>query len=352
MLKKNLKVIEFFVIWCSLILTGICFIYFLHGEGIRLLKIDIQHGFEDNLRVLWREIVPFIFVITLFWGACLKKRRARLFTVRIAIKEKVIIFGICFLKIFDHYLEYIMLVAVLITIIIVGAGLKKEGKETVCLDTKTIIHAMGSINGQAYTNSLEAFEQHYANGERYFETDFSMTKDQELVARHDWQGGVQEGIDEENIPTEEEFLKAPLFGKYTPLSLKHIISLMQQYEDVYIITDTKDMEPGLARKEISALVDTAVKMDALEVVDRFAVQIYSKEMYEAIKDIYEFPIYIFTLYAIWTGDEKEFIDYCRFCRINNISAITMWDYRCADNPKLCQKAKDYGIAVYVHTVND
>lgn len=352
MMKRILKT---FIIWCSLTFACMLLIYLLHGENIRLLKIDILHLFEDNRSVFWREILPLIIIITWFLGVCLLKKRAYSFRIGITVKDRKKEFELCYLQIFNKYINMIVLISFIAASAFGGYGIMKvrslDEKHT-CLSTPIIIHAMGLIEGCAYTNSLEAFDAHFTNGQRYFETDLCLTSDDRLVARHDWEEGWQQGIDYENVPTEEAFLNMPIFDRFTPLSLKNIIFLMQQYKDVYIITDTKDMEPELAKKEISILVKTAEEMNALEVVDRFVVQVYSMDMYEAISDIYEFPNYIFTLYAIWYGDESEFIEYCRFCAVNGIRTITMRDHRCADNPKLCQIADKYGIAIYVHTVND
>lgn len=49
-----------------------------------------------------------------------------------------------------------------------------------------IAHAGGGINGQNYSNSIEALEINYTKGFRYFEIDFSWTSDGELVCLHDW----------------------------------------------------------------------------------------------------------------------------------------------------------------------
>ncbi|MDD6070716.1 MAG: phosphatidylinositol-specific phospholipase C/glycerophosphodiester phosphodiesterase family protein [Clostridiales bacterium] len=352
MMKRILKT---FIIWCALIFVGIFLIYLFHGENIQLLKIDMISLFEDNRHVFLREIIPLVIVITWFMGLCLLKKRSYSFKIKLVCNGREKKFNACYLKAFNEHTNLIVLISVLAALLLGGYGILKyrsmDDKNTY-LESPVIIHAMGLINEVAYSNSLEAFQAHYANGERYFETDFSLTSDNRLVARHDWEEGWQKGIDYEHIPTEEVFLNTPIFGTFTPLSLKDIILLMQQHEDIYIITDTKDVDPELARRDISILVETAEEMDALDVVDRFVVQIYSMEMYEAIKDVYSFPNYIFTLYAIWCGDESEFIEYCRFCVENGIRTITMWDYRCADNPKLCKIADKYGIAIYVQTVND
>ena len=355
MLKTFYKIINVILIWCSLLFSAMLLIYLIHGEGIFLLKVDILHLFGDNSRIFWREIFPVLSLITIFLSICIVKKRAYSFTIRISLKGKTKKFNICYLQIMNQYINYVTFFSVFFAVILGGYGIcryKKMEERNDFLPEPIIIHGMGIINGQPYTNSMEAFQDHYAKGQRFFETDFCLTKDNHLVARHDWEAGWQEGIYEGNIPTEDVFVNTPLFGKYTPLSLKDIIGLMQKYDDIHIITDTKDIDPGLARHEIQILVETAKELDAMEVIDRFVIQIYSIEMYEAIKDIYTFNDYIFTLYAIWDGDEKEFIDYCRFSKMNGIRTITIWDYRCADNPNLCRIADKYGIAIYVHTVND
>ena len=352
------RILKLLIIWCSLLFIGIFSIYLLHGENLKLLRIDLLNMFADNRYVFWREILPLVIILTLFLGICMFKTRAYSFVVKILIKEHEMKFELCYLKMFHKYINWITLISVLAALVLGGYGIaeiRNLEEKSDYLPAPLIIHAMGEINGKRYTNSLEAFQAHYSNGQRYFETDFSVTADDRLVARHDWRGGWQEGIDNEHIPTEEVFLSKPLFDSYTPLSLKDIILLMQQYEDVYIITDTKDSDPVLARKDISILVETAREMNAMDVLDRFVVQFYNMEMYEAIKDLYDFPNYIFTLYAlfeVWNGEEDGFIDYCRFCVANGVRTITMWDYLYAGNPKLSQIADRYGIAVYVHTVND
>lgn len=349
-LSNMKKILKFFVIWCSLSFICTYLIYLLHGENFQLLKVDVLNLFEHNRRIFWGDVFPLFIIVTLFLVMAFFKKRAYSFIVRILVKGKEIHFEICYLKMFHKHINWIVLISVLVGLMLGYTGFMKDknmNERKNYLSSRLIIHAMGLIDGSAYTNSLEAFQAHYENGQRYFETDFSVTSDDQLVARHDWQG-----VDLENIPTEEVFLNTPIYGKYTPLSLKNIIYLMQQYEDVYIITDTKDDDPVIARKDISILVETAREMNAMDVLDRFVIQFYNIEMYEAIKDIYDFPYYIFTLYAVWYGDENEFIDYCRFCVANGVRTITMWDYRLADNPRLSQIADQYGIAVYVHTVND
>ena len=47
-------------------------------------------------------------------------------------------------------------------------------------------HALGGINGQAYTNSKEAIENSYKKGMKLFEVDIKLTSDEKLVCVHGW----------------------------------------------------------------------------------------------------------------------------------------------------------------------
>ena len=49
-----------------------------------------------------------------------------------------------------------------------------------------VMHALGSIDGIPNTNSREALENSYQQGNRLLECDMIMTSDWELVACHDW----------------------------------------------------------------------------------------------------------------------------------------------------------------------
>lgn len=321
---------------------------------IGILWHDIETFFEHcSSREIVYIFVPIILFVLLFLILAVKKNAYTL-EVQIQFRSKSRKIYLCYLHFFHKYAVWMCLIITMISAVVgvklIAKDKKFESREY--LISPMVIHAMGEINGHAYSNSKEAFLQHYAKGQRVFETDFCLTSDGQMVARHDWSAGWQEGIDEEHVPTEDVFKQQLIYGEYTPLSLRDIIMLMQEYQDVYILTDTKDEQSDLAREEISILVNTAKEMQAEDVLDRFIIQIYSPSMYEGIKDLYDFPNYVFTLYMIWTRDETEFINYCRFCRSNGIKTITMWDYRLIDNPKLAEIAGSYEIEIFVHTVND
>jgi len=89
-----------------------------------------------------------------------------------------------------------------------------------------IAHAGGSIDGNIYTNSLEALNLSYSKGCKLFELDLVLTTDGKVVAQHD-----PPGI------SEEEFLCRPILGKYTPMNMESINLWFSKHPDAILITD-------------------------------------------------------------------------------------------------------------------
>lgn len=125
---------------------------------------------------------------------------------------------------------------------------------------------------------------------------------------------------------------------------------MREYPDIWIVTDTKYKDPEMVNKQFTIMKETALKADALDVFDRFIVQLYSEEMHEAVEAIYPFESYIFTMYQRWFGDdEAEFTKICRWSYEHNVDNIAMgWDLVNTDILEICNR---YHLDVYVNTVN-
>lgn len=182
-----------------------------------------------------------------------------------------------------------------------------------------IAHAMGGIDGNTYTNSLEAFEHNYALGHRVFEVDFGLTQDYQLVAVHDenlWRKMAD--VPEEEPFTHDAFMTYPPMGIYTPLDHRDVIDLMAQYPDMYIVTDTKDTDFVHVHLAFTQLAAYANSVDPT-ILDRIIPQIYHEEMLEWIMDIHPFRSVIYTLYQTsWTPDRVY-----EFCAKSGVRFITM-----------------------------
>ena len=224
------------------------------------------------------------------------------------------------------------------------------GPEILSLE-RVITHGLGAVGERTVLNCLEGFQAMYEQGVRVFEADLRMTSDQQVVLRHDWRKGWQRGIRETSIPTLEEFLNAPILGKYTPLSFKDLLLLLEEYPDVCIVTDSKFMEAEFVRLQFDAMVRDASELGLSYLLDRFVVQIYSPLMFQVVDSVHHFEGYIYTLYLEgFDGTEDTFRRKAAFCAENNILGITMdealW------NSAYGGIAAEYGLAVYTHTVND
>lgn len=215
-------------------------------------------------------------------------------------------------------------------------------------------HSFSGIDGLTYTGSLEAFLEGYANGYRTFEVDIIFTSDDELVLAHGWaQSAEAAGRDEWNDmpPTMDEFLETPAWGGgYTLLTLADLFNIMENYPDIWIVTDTKYTDTEQVRRQFQKLVDTARENGCMDVLDRVIVQLYHEKMYAVIQKIYPFQSYIFTMYQRWWGDPGEFGALCRWCLSHGVWAVTTkGDISYEEAWRI---ARAYGLDVYVHTIND
>ena len=209
---------------------------------------------------------------------------------------------------------------------------------------KTVIHAAGTyISGDAvytYSNSREALENCYETGNRIAELDFIWTSDGQLVCGHDDEKSWCYGIDSSNALSEEGFLNSKLFGTLTTMSLDNLAVFLQTHEDLLIVTDIKD-DNTLACKFIAD--------NYPELMDRFIVQIYHMDEYDAIRNL-GFKYMIYTLYRT-EADEREKSKLVSDINSHDFVGLTFW-YDWIETKDIYDDVKDIGIPIFVHTVND
>lgn len=214
-----------------------------------------------------------------------------------------------------------------------------------------VCHALGwTQEGDYLTNSKEAFLYNYWRGQRVFEADIQITSDGVMVLRHDWDSNLGQadafGWTEEKkwAVTAKEFVEAPIYGKYTPLTLEDWFAIMKKYPDIYLVTDTK-YSPDV-EGQFKLFTDTAIEKGYEDVLSRVIVQIYYREMYDEVRAVYPFQNWIWTLYYIGYPDKQEILDFMTQKEIPVlVMPYTWWD---------SQKEEELvssGIKVYVHTVN-
>jgi glycerophosphoryl diester phosphodiesterase len=123
-----------------------------------------------------------------------------------------------------------------------------------------VAHGLGEIDGHVLTNSKEAFIQNYENGHRLFEADLTYTTDGVLVARHNV-FEVINGVNTEINVSYDHFQSNLLYEKYTALDVKELLELLVDYEDAYLITDTKFTDAATVGKQFNMLVYLAKRID-------------------------------------------------------------------------------------------
>ncbi len=229
----------------------------------------------------------------------------------------------------------------------------KKGRDYSFTSNELIAHAMGGIDGIAITNSKESFLHNYEKGFRVFEVDLQYTVDAQLVAVHDFGNPYKhrefyryDEILQSGIIRYEQFVNNVIFGAYTPMTFEDVVNLMKEYEDIYIITDTKYIEESNIVKQFNDMVETTKEVDE-SILDRFIPQLYSYEMYDIVENIYNFDAYIMTLYMM---QNLEYDTLANFVYENGIGVVAMDAYTANEN--LLNKLNSLNIKSYVHTIND
>ena len=200
-----------------------------------------------------------------------------------------------------------------------------------------IIHAGGLVqdnegNAYSYTNSREAMETCYGNGNRVSEFDFMLTKDGYLVCAHDFE--------DDDPPTLDEFLNSKTEGGFSTMSLDRLAGFMRSHPDFYVVTDIK----GNNVEACKLIKDTYP-----DLVGRFIVQIYHMDEYTPIYEL-GFRYIIYTLYR---ADENELkMDVLQKNAAEHVlTGFTFW-YYLADDDEFLSGLSATDTPLFIHTVND
>ena len=213
-------------------------------------------------------------------------------------------------------------------------------------NNKYICHALGGVGDDVYTNSREAFVASYDKGYRIFEVDFDLTDDGELVCSHDVEKWKElTGIDVDY--TYSNFKNIKLLGKYTSLDVDDLLNITKEYNDIYIITDTKYTDEASIILQFSRLVEKAEALDE-DILDRVIPQVYDLSMLDLIMKIYPFKSVILTLYQY--DEDWNNKDIAAACLKTGIKFVTYTQYDATD--ELINYWNKYGVYSAVFTVNE
>ena len=226
-----------------------------------------------------------------------------------------------------------------------GCSLKKQ--DVNFYDYNVIAHACGEIDGYTYTDSLEALNRSYENGDRLFDIDLRFSSDGEIVLRHEWQQDLgqpefaylmqyQAGeILREQLPTLEQFKNTLIFSKYTSLSFRDIVGWMKSHPDAYMVLDTKE-DP----EETYTWIVKKFKEDK-EILNHLVPSCYSSQDLKTVLKIYSFKNYMLRQYADNLDGFDEFISDCNKYHVKAVSVSLR-----NENDERIQNIRNNGMKIY------
>lgn len=216
-----------------------------------------------------------------------------------------------------------------------------------------ISHSGGGINGRTYTNSKQAWNLSYQNGNRVFDADLAFTSDGVLVLRHEWTDNLETGgvvisesnhsfdlnrseriIAEQDIPDFKMFYNTKIFYKYDPMSCEDMLKFMDMHKDLYVSCDVK----GDYAEAYRSLVDLAIELKLEDNLKRIIVNFYRYEDYDTINSVYPFDNYVFRQHF---GRAHNYYEMIEFCVKNKIPVVNL--SACYANDEGVQLMREYGL---------
>lgn len=208
-----------------------------------------------------------------------------------------------------------------------------DGESLQC-NQKFIAHGGGAISWFDYTNSREALTQAYDAGFRMFELDFMQTKDNRLVAVHDWKMYKQKigwtGEIDDTPLTLKEFLSGKIDGEFTPMDMVKVNQWFSEHQDAVLITDK--------------IEDPQRMLESFWFYDRMIMELFSREAVEEAIHLWITPMpsdnLVFMSDDVMKHIKDLWIQYLAISRRN-----------IAENKYFLQELKNLWIKTYAFHVN-
>lgn len=234
-----------------------------------------------------------------------------------------------------------VLIAALIILVLISfawllgpANAREEAPEAPA-SMRYIIHAGGVIDGNTNTNSLEAIQNAYDQGNRVIEIDFNITNDGCLVCTHDWGLYRETGLDLDG------FLAYDRYEGLTSMTADDLAEFLREKPDLFIVTDVKENNLTAIQRLRDSYPD---------LTRQFIVQIYSEEEYSPVREM-GFQHIIYTLYNCTWDYVMDTDHLIAFAQENELFGYTysaeLWDVE-----GYTEKMLAAGVSLFVHTVND
>jgi glycerophosphoryl diester phosphodiesterase len=220
--------------------------------------------------------------------------------------------------------------------------LQKPVKGRCCV---IVAHAGGGIDGNAYTNSLEAIEATYALGVRMIELDFEKTADGHWIATHDWPWWKKNTAYTGAVPPDfatfsKQTLKIKqngwsIAGEYATVSLQWVNDFLIEHKDAVIVTDIK---------ELKLFPEFVAKIRSLPSRTQFIFQAYSFKDIDLIVKQDASARIILTLYRMGRPPALYKGIAARREKLVGVTLPMNWAY----DPATLESLKEIDVPLYLH----
>jgi glycerophosphoryl diester phosphodiesterase len=205
--------------------------------------------------------------------------------------------------------------------------------------TQIVAHAGGKYSNKIYTNSIEALEESYQAGIKYFEVDFDWTTDDRLVLIHDWTRRMKDLFSVDvGRRSLDEFLSLRMGIKARPATPDDLSSWLYRRRDASIITDVKFKN-----------VEGLRILRKYKNYDQFIPQFYHRSRYRDVREL-GFKRMIFTLYK--SGGFKDNFKNFILDNHKDLFAVTVSRASLMNHPDNFKALRDNDITVFTHPIND
>jgi glycerophosphoryl diester phosphodiesterase len=217
---------------------------------------------------------------------------------------------------------------------------KSQQQASPLSDKRYIAHAMGAVAGVVLTNSHEAFFENYKKGRRVFEADFAMTADGHVVLFHEKPAfGMEIPV---YLQSHSQFMNFRYMGKYTPMDLRGLVSLLEKNPEMILVTDTKESF------DLIMYILEEISRQRPGLMGRIIPQVYSPGDYDRLISRFPAQEAIYSLYK--NEDISDDLVLAHVSTRPRITAVTVSPRRF--NPSLARRLSDIDTYVYVHTLNE
>jgi glycerophosphoryl diester phosphodiesterase len=222
-----------------------------------------------------------------------------------------------------------------------------------------VAHAFGSIDGRAYTNSLEAFQRNYGRGFRVFEVDLVRLADGTALLAHN-------GL-EANYGLNKPFTEATwadlaghkYLGRYTILRVQELARLLRDHRDMYVILDSKYARLDIYRSMLRYAPERSLR-------ERIFPHVEDRAELSEFRTAYPLQNYMLALYHTQAQNRYDDPIVGDFTNRYLAPAVMMW-WRDRDpslslaangregrryRPSFASALKGLGANVYVHSLGD